>query len=63
MICREKEITVMIGITDCNRKLVYVADLVDQQGITLSHLARAQNIRKVYASAEKLNGVCQYSEE
>ena len=48
-----KEVTVMIGITGVTGKLgSYVADLVDQQGISSIHLARSPERAKVYASAE-----------
>lgn len=48
-----KEVTVMIGITGVTGKLgSYVADLVDQQGISSIHLARRPERAKVYASAE-----------
>ena len=48
-----KEVTVMIGITGVTGKLgSYVADLVDQQGISSIHLARSPESAKVYASAE-----------
>ena len=43
----------MIGITGVTGKLgSYVADLVDQQGISSIHLARRPERAKVYASAE-----------
>ena len=43
----------MIGITGVTGKLgSYVADLVDQQGISSIHLARSPERAKVYASAE-----------
>ena len=43
----------MIGITGVTGKLgSYVADLVDQQGISSIHLARSPERVKVYASAE-----------
>ena len=48
-----KEVTVMIGITGVTGKLgSYVANLVDQQGISSIHLARSPESAKVYASAE-----------
>ena len=48
-----KEVTVMIGITGVTGKLgSYVANLVDQQGISSIHLARSPERAKVYASAE-----------
>ena len=46
----------MIGITGVTGKLgSYVADLVDQQGISSIHLARSPERAKVYASAEIRN--------
>ena len=43
----------MIGITGVTGKLgSYVADLVNQQGISSIHLARSPERAKVYASAE-----------